>query len=631
MVWRRLLEVGTKFPSSLGLALADLGAATPILSDYDTRDAAAAFIQAIHPLLLPDARAQMERAILAVAHQDPSPRISDPEAVRRMLLGRLSPVNLTTDEARAIWQREIEGDELTPEVPRFESRVWWGTSSESDYLAEQGVPVDDPANVRLRELEQPVEEFRSTHMNELPSEESVLTILPALRALESALEAETAASAHVLQRSRALGVLVEAAARVPLVTGFDCDTELGQFIALVLLRASTHPAPEPREGEIESFDEFQSWGGHQPRLNAASGLMTLAGSASCATQDVFERIEQLARDPVPAVRYQIATSLNALAETNSALMWGLAYSFANEEPSKGVLKAFLGRPTTVLIRLDLERAFELILTIRDRITAGPGSDKVQTACASILASLFVWKGHAASREAIEEVASNPRCFSSESAAIAVNQRDAILWGDVGADDSENRLIRKRALELLEALVRSGWSEFREASSSSNTVNDATIEVLRSIAAMLDSAAFALYLGSGAFGDRGDKKAPRPAVSRRLYTEAGGLMDALIEVQLAPVTHHLVEALGAFVPHDPQGVFLRTARAISSGRASGYEFDNMAEETVVGMIERYLAEFPGLLATDIECREALIDVLDIFVTSGSQRAVRLTYELEMIFR
>ena len=58
---------------------------------------------------------------------------------------------------------------------------------------------------------------------------------------------------------------------------------------------------------------------------------------------------------------------------------------------------------------------------------------------------------------------------------------------------------------------------------------------------------------------------------------------------------------------------------------------MAEDTVVRMIERYLAEFPRLLATDVECREALIDVLDIFVTSGSQRAVGLTYELEMIFR
>lgn len=635
VVWRRLLELGSKFPTSLGVVIKDLGAATPILSDYDTRDAAAAFIWTVHPLLEPDDRAAIERAVLAVGEQERGPRVSDPQAVRTRLLAGLSLQELVTEEARETWQQDADESDLTPEVPRIRTSSWAGTVSEAEYLAEQGVPVDDPANVRIRELEQPVQEFQTLHNNERPSRESVEEILPALQDLRAALQDESQDGAHVLQRHRALGVLVAGAERATLMEGLDCDTLQGEFCYSVLMEASTHPEPEPREGELESFDRFQSWGGYQPRIYAAGGLVVLARSESCVTPELFEEIERLAGDPVPAVRYQVATRLNALADTNRELMWKLAASFASDDPSMGVLRALLGTPMSVLIRLDLERAFQLLVTIRNRLGEGPGSDKIRNACASILGSLYVWKGHTKSREAIEEIVADPARFSAEAADIAVKRREDILWGDVGASDVENRVVRQRAIGLLEELVHSGWRSLialGEASSAESAdEDDPRVEIMRTLAAMLDSAAFALYSGSGALGSRGNRDAPDPAVSQRLYFEADNLLDALTEIQLASVTHHLVEALEAFVPHDPRGVFLRTARAISSGRGSGYEFETMAEGTVVGMIERYLAEFPGLLATDYECREALIGVLDVFVTSGSQRAVRLSYELGTIFR
>ena len=51
---------------------------------------------------------------------------------------------------------------------------------------------------------------------------------------------------------------------------------------------------------------------------------------------VYEAVERLAADPVPSVRYQIASKLNALGKTHAELMWTLA-RFTDEERSRGVL------------------------------------------------------------------------------------------------------------------------------------------------------------------------------------------------------------------------------------------------------------------------------------------------------
>jgi hypothetical protein len=52
---------------------------------------------------------------------------------------------------------------------------------------------------------------------------------------------------------------------------------------------------------------------------------------------------------------------------------------------------------------------------------------------------------------------------------------------------------------------------------------------------------------------------------------------------------------------------------------------------VRIIERFLAEYRSLFQENIECRDALIEVLDIFVQAGWPQAQRLTYRLEEIFR
>lgn len=95
--------------------------------------------------------------------------------------------------------------------------------------------------------------------------------------------------------------------------------------------------------------------------------------------------------------------------------------------------------------------------------------------------------------------------------------------------------------------------------------------------------------------------------------------------------HVLETLEVLVEFDPPAVFRRIARAIRGGEAAGYQFDSLAADLFVRLMERYLAEHRALLQRDAEARALLIEVLDIFVRAGWSKARRLTYGLHDLFR
>ena len=58
---------------------------------------------------------------------------------------------------------------------------------------------------------------------------------------------------------------------------------------------------------------------------------------------------------------------------------------------------------------------------------------------------------------------------------------------------------------------------------------------------------------------------------------------------------------------------------------------MAENVLVGIVERYLAEYREIFQKDEDARQALVAILDTFVRAGSVGARRLSYGLDGIFR
>lgn len=90
-------------------------------------------------------------------------------------------------------------------------------------------------------------------------------------------------------------------------------------------------------------------------------------------------------------------------------------------------------------------------------------------------------------------------------------------------------------------------------------------------------------------------------------------------------------LEAFIPIDPRRVFLQVSTLVKSGKSGRYQYESMAAEHIVRIVERYLAEYRPLLQEDAECRVALRTTLDSFVEAGWPAAQQLSYRLDEIFR
>jgi len=638
--WCRLLLVGARFPNTLGREILPLAWAMPVLKSFDTGAPAGEFLKSIFSILPTSQRHRIEQAILAIPESFPADFSEKGEHIRNRLLGCLSDTELVTDEARGLFQALKLNNALPPNKPLFQPfKATWGPSNgEEEFLREQGVPVEAEPNRKIRELERPVTEFLNKYKDSVPKEE-VKALFPALQALYDALSCADAEGVHPKQRDYAWRSFAAACNCITQIGGLSCNDPVGAFIKAVLLEASFHAEPIPDSKYDPQFEEHPSWVS-SPRTEAAKGLILLARNSSCATHDVLEAIERLSNDPVPAVRLQVAESLNGLYKTARGLMWRIIECMCREEPSREVLQRLVSGPLSRLAAVEPDRVAHLAKIIFDRVCEGEGSKRVREFCVSIFTDLFIGRDLTLCQEIIMNIAGNPTANSDEVNYIVSRLREALTQGKDNVQDSQKGAIRRRVWNLMKYVLHSACDSLRRIESDYTGIhfNDwppQEQESAGSLARLIDHVGSEVYFGSGAYDSKrqGQTEGARPITpeSEKFYQEYGSILDELADVGLPSVAHHLLETLEFFIPVDPCGVFLRIGRVVRGGQQRGYQYESLAADLIVKLVERYLAEYRPLLRQSEECRKTLIEILDIFVKAGWPSAHRLTYRLEEIFR
>jgi hypothetical protein len=200
-------------------------------------------------------------------------------------------------------------------------------------------------------------------------------------------------------------------------------------------------------------------------------------------------------------------------------------------------------------------------------------------------------------------------------------------------------VRHRALAFVRSLLRAARNMIEDVNAHYSVADGHPLPEpdaarVRAAWQVADQVASSLYFTSGAYDERraGDGSSARGpnAAERRLYEEAGDILDEIGSLGAAPIIHHLVETLEYFIPIDPRGVFRRIAAAVRAGKQGGYHYETLAVQLIVRITERYLADYRYLFAEHEECRRDLVDLLDAFVGAGWPDARQLTYRLSDIF-
>ena len=723
VIWRRLLMVGTLFPDTLGREIRSIAWSLPIISGYDTSVPACNFLNAIYPELNEEERERVETTILSIA--ETCPEISEPVDLRNRLLGCLADFELISPDARRLIDRLKDENDIPANEPPVRFKSWSSPYGEEEFLLEEGVPIDEDSNRKIRELEIPAKEFKEKYLNSVPTMEVLHSVLPDLRALNEALfdtksihilqnrrdcawgnysaacariarivfpylrsfnEAVfakaypdihpkqryyawgylSAACAHIArivlphlrsfneavfakanpdihpkQRNYALGNLAAACACIARIEGLSCDNSTGKFAKEVLLGASWCESPIPDLKIDAQFDETPSWGGPSPRIEAAEGLIILARQPTCTDKNLLAAINRLSEDPVPAVRFQIAKNINVLLKTAPELMYRLIERMCKKEESRGVLMGLLGGPLQRLAGLKTDWIADLAIGVFERIEEGAGAKKVRELCVGLISDLYIWRNHVKCGKVILDIANTPSKFPDETSILIASLENPLNHGSIHSDNPMEKAIRERAFDLVGLVLRSarkglfdfdqsyGQRPFEEWPAQDQ-------DAAKNLGRVINQVAQKIYFASGAHNNRGQPHIKKVSpvtyeMARRFYTGVRPILDELADTGFPSVTHHLLKTMQYFIPFDPQSIFLTIGRVVRAGERGGYQYETLAADLMVILVEQYLAEYRTLLKENTECRQTLVDILDIFVKVGWPSTRRLVYRLEEIYR
>lgn len=639
VVWRRLIRVGVKCPDTIGKQLAPILKAPILLATPDTATEAGNMLRSVHPLLNETLKREIEELIMGLPNLEDLKDFSYREKKRDRLLGCIPLESITTPEARQRLQTMLDEKSVPPNKPAFVFESSVGKFTEEDYWKEQGVNLDEPANVQFRKTLRPISEFTKRFINDIPTLQDAMQIMAAVKSLKAALATAKRDGVKDELFTSGVGKLTEACESLARNDQLLEHKEEISFIRRILLQSSEYSIPEYDSERNKQFDKIASWGSPSPRIAAAQGLMLIARSKNALTPEVWEAIERLSRDPVNAVRYMIAKRLRLLAKTNPRLMWQLIDQFANKDVSLAVLDVLVDSVLFGLTRDHTDTIVRITKNVFSRVVPRESCVNPQDACISLLAKAFVYLDHADARRTVFNFAQQPTRFAKQLTHMAGVLRN--LLADREGEESivQEYAVCLRAWELMDAIGESSvraWKELEEkcGKTPSNQIPKEITQIWQNLARLIDSIAQDLYFASGAYQEKqgSTEEGEQPLTKyqkHRFFQQAKKTLDALKTVGLPSVAHHLIEMLQAYIEINPEQVFLQIGEIVVAAEKGGYQYESLAVGLLVEILGRYIAKYKEIFRVKPNCQKMLMEVLDIFVMWPSAR--KLTYRLKDIYR
>lgn len=628
---RRVLAVAAKTGGNLAPAVYPLLVSASALTSYDLSSAIGEALRTNFSRLDGSQREAIEAAIHRIPEGATGDVLEAKEHIRDTLLGCLPFDQLALPRSIAL-ARELSARGGAPaNRPPFRSfGVQASSYSETDHLRERGVPVDAEPNARLRKKSSRLWEFASKFTNAVPQDSDVADIEAEIDAVRHVLLEENEGIHEEIKNSSEAHLLA-ACATVAKVKSLSCATSLGRKIRDILYSGLDCEEPQYHPEYDAQFDRSPSWSAPLQRIEAAAGIASLLEHSDCLDDGLLQNVRRVLADPVPAVRFQVATRLLALYDKDIETLWTLLRKLITEEPRTGVLSGVLYAVINPQSGRHRTETIELIRTILRRTDLGDGGDAVEW-CYQIAAGLYIWQDDRSAWALVREVTEAASFDPHRAAHCLRNIREPLTFtSDVPRETDAG--VRKRAFSLVETIISSaslGIDRLLHRTEVADR-NENWQKKFQELAQLIDFVGNQIYFSSGAYDGTDSSGKLDEHARRAFWNESRSAIRLLSAVAIPSVAHHLIETLESFIPFEPADVFHAIAVVVSAAKDWGYQYESMAVDLLVKVTEIYLAEHRLLLQQDVRCREELIDILETFVNAGWPSARRLSYRLEEIFR
>ncbi len=636
ILWTTLMRAGAAAPATLGLHLLDLMRTPALLTAIDTEVAAGDLLHSVWPHLPTEIRVDVEHTIVALPIAVGTEECEAFRQDRDRLLGCIPEGALETAEARdALAQvRTRGGPPENQSISRMEAR----SLSDEDYLRERGVDLASPANQGMLELTNILKNMAASATQQPLQLSDFEGAFPSLIDLQTLLVDAANRGIHRDVIARAESAVYSALSTFARSNGLT--TEHMHYIDLrrALLAASADPRPQASE-TIDSSPRRgpPSYVGGQPRIEAAQGLIALARILRNTDTEIFDAVLRLSRDPHWAVRFQVRTNVNALWKSNRPLMWQIIEDTSREETDLGVLRFFTHMLVNTLLPADPDRIDGLVSAVQARIDDTEGYDSIAPDLACLLVRRIFSEGHEASMSRLNSWADNPIISKPYLQAVFQYCRDLLTCEAVNGDPAAGERIRIWAFSFQRSALDRILEVYQELTQRHSDRQQANwpredLHALESLFHLVNVMAGQLQFASGAAASA--KRLDWSEAddhARRFLREGTLLLERLCDCPFAYPAYKMLETLRFLAPCNPPTVFVLIARCLQAAREDHIQFEHLAVELVVGIVESYLSFQRLLIQNDPVLRRAVLDVLDLFTATGWPDAVRLVYRLEEIYR
>lgn len=402
-----------------------------------------------------------------------------------------------------------------------------------------------------------------------------------------------------------------------------------RYVRLLQVASSSGGPTVDAETEARCGDSL-SWESPAARVDAAEAVLRTLGARPDLQARLSGHLGGLLADPHPAVRMRAGVNLGRIGNSDPTGFRERLRSRVRCERNAAVFRFMSNTVLRQTMGRDAAFAESLVLELLGRWTGeSDAAQRLRTSLAANLTLLGIRHRREESLAVIEGWIGDCAVYHQELGRVLEMMREGYTLGLREEGTDRDAALRHRCQRLALRIAEAAAADFT-ARSELVERTDAEAALARQSAQLLDVVCGEMHASvTGKDGD-GSRKPPEPAMATFLE-EASPVLMCLAGAGTPPTVYRLLELLEYVLPLDPGKAFdIAMYAALGGGRRSGFQFESMGADRLVGIVGCVLADYRQLFDVE-ERRQILVTCLELFASAGWPSASRLLYRLPELFR